>query len=470
MDLRLLLGAVEDAYPIDAVDVLAAELARTVGADHVALLIVNFSGDALARLSHVENTAQARAGHNERAEPVTLHDTVHERVISTQTPMVIERPASWLALVPVTERGDAIGLLEVSFADQPAAEVLDGLVEAAHALAYVLIAARRRTDLFEWAQRDRPFSVSAEIQRRLLPSAYSMEAGPLTLAGWLEPSHDAGGDTFDYSLDREHLYASVTDAMGHSVAAALLATLAVATLRNRRRALATPAEQADATAEVLRTYAKPSEFVTGLLMRVRLADGIAEVVDAGHPAPFLVRDGRVLPLEVTVQPPLGVTTAPYRADRITFRPGDRLLVVTDGYLDRNAGRLDIEAVLAGTSDRHPRQIVQELAGKLLKATGNDLQDDATALCLDWYGPSGIRSAIGGASQGRATQQATGPSTRPMPSKGSREVEATLPARSQEPRSKGSGTPSPVSGDPEAALADPSRASRAPATTPSSMSA
>lgn len=182
----------------------------------------------------------------------------------------------------------------------------------------------------------------------------------------------------------------------------LLATLTVGTLRNRRRALASPAEQADAASEVLRAQATPDEFVTGLLMRIRLADGAAELVDAGHPAPFLLRDGNVVPLNVALQPPFGVTAMRYRADRVALMPGDRLLVVTDGYLDRSAQRVDIEGILAAGADRHPRQIVQELARSLLEATGHQPEDDATALCLDWYGATGIRSATGGASQARAT--------------------------------------------------------------------
>lgn len=40
------------------------------------------------------------------------------------------------------------------------------------------------------------------------------------MAGRLEPSHDAGGDSFDYSLEREHFYLSITDAMGDATHAA----------------------------------------------------------------------------------------------------------------------------------------------------------------------------------------------------------------------------------------------------------
>jgi hypothetical protein len=60
VDLRRLLAAVEEAQPIDVVDSLAAELAGMVDATQVSLLIANFSGTAVVRLSHV--TGEARCG------------------------------------------------------------------------------------------------------------------------------------------------------------------------------------------------------------------------------------------------------------------------------------------------------------------------------------------------------------------------------------------------------------------------
>ncbi|MGN6605604.1 MAG: PP2C family protein-serine/threonine phosphatase [Jatrophihabitans sp.] len=309
-----------------------------------------------------------------------------------------------LVLIPITERGDVIGVLEVSLDRDPDADTLDYLVAAAHALAYVLVASRRHTDLFEWAQRDVPFSVSAEIQRRLLPSSYTVEAGPLTLAGWLEPSHEVGGDTFDYSLDREYLYLSITDAMGHDTTAALLATLAVGTLRNQRRSLESPAGQADATNATLQEHAAPDQFVTGLIGRVRLADGRAELVNAGHPLPFLLRDGALTELRLAAQLPFGLASEPYHSDLVHLQPGDRLLVVTDGYLDRLDGRLDVEDFLRQSLGRHPRQVVQDLGRTVREVTDGKLGDDATALCLDWYGQDGRRDATGGASRARASRE------------------------------------------------------------------
>src|SRR5205809_223421 len=78
-------------------------------------------------------------------------------------------------------------------------------------------------------------ALAAEIQHRLLPGAFTCEAGQFTLAAWLQPAGEIGGDTFDFSLERDTLHLSLTDAMGHTMDAALLATVLVGALRNARR-------------------------------------------------------------------------------------------------------------------------------------------------------------------------------------------------------------------------------------------
>ena len=402
LDLRHLFAVAENTAPVDAVDVVAAELRSGIGGRHVSLLIANFSGTALVRMSHVTGPTE-EDGFNELAESVVLPGSRYEKCMFGQVPDVVAHGSGWLVLAPVTERGDAIGILEVSLAEEPDAAAVHFVAAAAHALAYILISSRRHTDVFEWAQRDVAFTLAAEIQRRLLPSAYTVEGGYFTLAGWLEPANDVGGDTFDYSLDREYLYASVTYAMGHGVEAALLATLAVGSLRNTRRGLATPAEQADDANAALLTHSRGEQFVTGQLLRIRLADGTVDFVNAGHPLPYLVRDGAAAEVQVAdPQPPFGITAAAYKTQHATLRPGDRIVLVTDGYLERNALRLDLSALLATSTDRHPREVVRELAGQVLAATEGNLLDDATVLCIDWYGPPEPGASTFGADRARAT--------------------------------------------------------------------
>ena len=120
--------------------------------------------------------------------------------------MLQDADGAW-ACVPVSSRGETIGVLEVRLPAVPANQIRDDIVAAAHVLPYVVVTNRRYTDLYEWGQRGAFFDLAAEIQRRLLPASFTCEAAQFTVAGWLEPARTAAGDTFDYILDRGHLHA-----------------------------------------------------------------------------------------------------------------------------------------------------------------------------------------------------------------------------------------------------------------------
>ncbi|WP_097182151.1 PP2C family protein-serine/threonine phosphatase [Blastococcus haudaquaticus] len=386
IDVGALLEKVEAAAPIDAVGAVAAELGRMVDATAVTLLIADFSGRAVVRLTSTDFVEGARTHGPERAETLPLPGTLYERVLRTQQADVEPVDDGARMVVPVTDRGDAIGLLELDLPRFPSDDEVTDISSAAHALAYVIIAARRHTDVFEWGQRSAPFELAAEIQRRLLPTSYTCEAGQFTLAGWLEPAASVGGDTFDYSLDRDTLLISITDAVGHQVPAALVATLLVGALRNARRRGLSLAEQAKYANESLLENAEAGQFVTGQLLQVDLRAGTAAIINAGHTWPLRLRDGRVEEIELVVEPPFGVIPGrSFQVQTFPLEPGDRLIFLTDGMLERNAAALDVAAALADSSELHPREVVHELGSAVLRATGGDLKDDATMVCLDWYG-------------------------------------------------------------------------------------
>jgi serine phosphatase RsbU (regulator of sigma subunit) len=370
----------------------------------VTLLIADFSGRAVVRLTSADLVSGARGHGVDQAETLPLAGTVYDRVLRTQQADVQAVGDGARMVVPVTDRGDAIGVIELALSRYPAAKEVADVCSAAHALAYVVIAARRHTDVFEWGQRSTPFALAAEIQRRLLPASYTCEAGQFTLAGWLEPASSVGGDTFDYTLDRDCLQLSITDAVGHQVAAALLATLLVGSLRNGRRGGMDLAEQAAYANDSLAHHAPPGQFVTGQLMRVDLHTGVAAIVNAGHVLPLRLRNGRVEEVELRVEPPFGVVPGkPFEMQSFPLESGDRIVFLTDGMQERNAVNLDVAAALADTADLHPREVVHALGAAVLQETGGDLRDDATMICLDWYGgPPRARNAEQGADPDRAS--------------------------------------------------------------------
>jgi serine phosphatase RsbU (regulator of sigma subunit) len=398
LDLNSLLAAVEAAPPVAAADVLAGALAEAIDAREVSFLIADFSGQSLIRLGHAGGKGRLQG--KETAERVPLVGTPQGRALAAQAVEVIDEDGGARLFAPVTSRGEAVGVLELLLDDFPAEQTVADVAEAAHFLAYVVIANRRYTDLFEWGQRSVPLSLAAEIQHRLLPGAFTCEAGQFTIAAWLQPAGEIGGDTFDFSLDRDALHLSMTDAMGHTMDAALLATVLVGGLRNARRRGVELAEQARLANDALAEQSGESQFVTGLLVRIDLTRATAEIVNAGHPPPLRIRDGRVDQLRLEADPPFGVQHGRgYRVQSLPLAVGDRLIFVTDGMLERDAALMNIGAILTASIDMHPREAVQDLTRAVLKVSGGQLRDDATALCLDWHGgPPRDRDASSGANR------------------------------------------------------------------------
>lgn len=420
---RSVLDAAEEASPVEAVETVTRELARSLGASKASFLIADLSGRALVRLAHVQRevdgttggTPLARDERREGEESATVlpfdggawEQALRSQRVQVVAPEESANPGVWLVLAPVTERGEAIGLLELTLDERPDNASVDEIARLAHLLAFVVIANRRHTDLYEWGQRTRPLSLSAEIQHRLLPGPATCEAGAFTLAGWLEPAATIAGDTFDFSLERNVLHLSLTDAMGHGVAAALAATLCVGSLRNARSAGATLLEQVGSTNRALADHAATADledFVTGLIGRVDLQTGVMEVVNAGHVLPCLARGPDLTTVDVPVNLPLGLfDDTGYRTHRVQLEPGDRIVFLTDGMLERKAGWIDLPAAIVETRSLHPREAVRALADRVLEATGDDLRDDATVLCLDWHGEHGRdRVTVHGAEQTRAS--------------------------------------------------------------------
>jgi serine phosphatase RsbU (regulator of sigma subunit) len=397
VNLNALLAAVEAAPPVAAVDVLAGELAKAIGAREVSFLIADFSGRSLIRLGH--SGGQGRLQGKETAERVPLAGTPHGRALASQAVEMVEDGDGGARLfAPVTSRGEAVGVLELGLEDFPAEQTVADVALAAHFLAYVVIANRRYTDLFEWGQRSVPLSLAAEIQHRLLPGAFTCEAGQFTLAAWLQPAGEIGGDTFDFSLERDALHVSMTDAMGHTMDAALLATVLVGGLRNARRRGVELAEQARLANDALAEQAGEDQFVTGLLVRIGLASATAGIVNAGHPPPLRLRAGQVEQIHLEADRPFGLQRGGgYRVQALELEVGDRLMFVTDGMLERDAERMNITAILTASMNMHAREAVQHLTQAVLEASGGQLRDDATALCLDWHGgPPRDRDASSGA--------------------------------------------------------------------------
>lgn len=381
LELGELLAAAESAPPGESVGVIAHDLRKRFGADRVSFLFVDLMEQQLLRLSAPAEGEAANA-----AEQLDLQGSVYETVLRDQRQHVEpDGQGGRRVISPVTNRGDCIGVLEVTlqYADDA---VLGQIREAAHALAYIIVTDRRFTDLYHAGRRTTRTSLAAEIQHQLLPSASCCEAPQFTLAAGLVPADDIGGDTYDYTLDQDTLHLSITDAMGHDTDSALLATLVVAALRGARRTGCDALQQARRAHEALLAHNRG--LATGQLFCISLETGTCELINAGHPWPLRLREGsaEVEEVELAINLPFGVASpVPYRLQELQLSPGDRLVLLTDGMQERGASAVDLASLVRDTRALHPREAVRSLTTAVLKACRGNLKDDATVMILDWRG-------------------------------------------------------------------------------------
>lgn len=401
MSIGALLRAVEGAAPVESIDVIARNLADRFRAASVAFLFADLAGHELVQL-----TASGAASPGRDAEHIPRFGSVYEEVLRTQ--QLHQEPAgagsAQRVIVPVTNRGDSIGVLELIVPRTDEA-MLRYIRDAAHALAYIIVTDGRFTDLYKWGRRPRPVSLAAEIQYQLLPSASCCEAAQFTIAAALVPADRVAGDTYDYTLDRDTLQLSITDTEGHDVRSALLASLLMGALRGARRAGHGLAEQARQANQALLDYSGGA-IATGQLMRISLTGNSFQLVNAGHPWPLRLRDGQTTEIGLEIDFLFGAHNGSYRVQDIELRPGDRLILFTDGMHERDAATVRLPALIEQTAHLHPREAVRALTAAVIDACHNHLQDDATIVCLDWYGSQHHRRHTSGGADSTSTSAAT----------------------------------------------------------------
>ncbi|MBL8328359.1 MAG: SpoIIE family protein phosphatase [Rubrivivax sp.] len=243
----------------------------------------------------------------------------------------------------------------------------------------------------------REMAIAQRIQLGFLPDAVPQLPG-WPLAASCVPARHVGGDFYDAMVLRDgRLAFTVADVCDKGVGAALYMAL----IRSLLRVSLQQAEPGQAAAALLTqavafsndyvatVHARDNMFATVFTAIVDPATGQLDYINAGHDAPLLLRQGQSQIEPLAAQGlALGMMAGQAHAARSTgLRPGDRLLVFTDGLpeaLNPQGLALGDEAVRAAITVEvdSPRALLTRLQADLSRhVAGREAHDDVTLLCL-----------------------------------------------------------------------------------------
>ncbi|HZM50602.1 MAG TPA: PP2C family protein-serine/threonine phosphatase, partial [Vicinamibacteria bacterium] len=178
---------------------------------------------------------------------------------------------------------------------------------------------------------------AAEIQQSLLVEEPPPFAG-YELAARSRPAEEVGGDFFDFAVfDEDMLGLSIGDASGHGLPAALLVRDVVTGLRMGLERELKIAHVFMKLNRVIHRSTLSSRFVSVFYAELE-RNGNLIYVNAGHQPPLLFDTGKDRVIELTTG---GTVIGPlpevrFHRGMAYLRPGDLLVMCTDGILERRA--------------------------------------------------------------------------------------------------------------------------------------
>lgn len=245
--------------------------------------------------------------------------------------------------------------------------------------------------LIEKKRLERELELAADVQRSLLPGRLP-QFSDYGFAAYLQPARQVGGDFYDVlAIDDEHVGVLIADVADKGFHAALFMAVSRTLFRQAGQQLLSPAAVALAVHEGMLDVATTDDtFVTAFYGVLHRPSGRFTYVRAAQDRPLLYRpgsgvqalpgDGRFLGMMPNLQ---------LEEHVITLRPGDRLVLYSDGVTDAvnlveaHYGKERLAATVSDGGDRSAPQLVQHIANDVATFCAEAAPfDDLTLLVVE----------------------------------------------------------------------------------------
>ncbi|HEY3265408.1 MAG TPA: PP2C family protein-serine/threonine phosphatase [Armatimonadota bacterium] len=243
----------------------------------------------------------------------------------------------------------------------------------------------------ERERMEQEMEAARAVQRSLLPSA-PPEAPGLSVAFRYQPAGAVGGDIYDFvALAPRETAFMVADVSGHSLPAALLVAAAKGALYDRLSQ--PPAEMMGSVNRRLVRDTGDDRFVTMVYACVSLDPPSVRWVNAGHPAPLLLRAGEAPALLEGHDAALGVVaSATYTERTQPLQTRDVILLYSDGLVERDrreGGVSGYHEFMAAMDGLRPDNDVEAIADAVLARSDEmgEARDDVALVVVKVNGPA-----------------------------------------------------------------------------------
>lgn len=235
--------------------------------------------------------------------------------------------------------------------------------------------------------------LAREIQRNLLPKEPPQIPG-YRVSGLSEPAKSVGGDYFDFlSLGEGRLGLCLADVSGKGITAALLMSNVQATIRGQSRLAADTGACVARSNDMLHASTDSDKFVTMFYGVLDTRTHRLEYCNAGHNPPVMLSGVNGQALLETGGPVLGVVPGfPYESGEVEFRPGQTLLVYSDGFSEAMNTRLEeftderLRASAEASAGLLPGRLLDVLLQEVNEFCGDAPQTDDMTIMAVRRGP------------------------------------------------------------------------------------
>jgi phosphoserine phosphatase RsbU/P len=251
------------------------------------------------------------------------------------------------------------------------------------------VAARRslhRDQQFNDLQKE--LEIARRIQTSILPSPYP-QSDHFHVAARYVPMTAVAGDFYDYLIANEtEAGLLIADVSGHGVPAALIASMVKLAATSQRANASNPAQLLSGMNSVLCGNTQ-DQFVTAAYVYLDAASSTLRYSAAAHPPMLLLRAGNVVEVVENGLMLAAFSFATYTTVAQPLKPGDRLLLYTDGILEAaNAqgeefGPDRLHALLKDAAHLSAEDSADRIISSLEQWSSNSQNDDLTLLICDY---------------------------------------------------------------------------------------